>query len=137
MTASARNGCSRHPPPRVPSAEDAVPPEPPLPEAILEIYQDYNAGPADGVDREQPDFRADLYVNGHSNGYVNGREPETETVDTALDRASDALIAAGWEQVDEYYSKDFRHFYFKPPADQAWRPSRRLFNLNDPNQTAS
>lgn len=90
-----------------------------LPFAILEIFQDQNAGPVAG--------------SSDDNG-ANPVDDDYPSAYTALGRATAALTAAGWEQVDEYANKDFSHRYFRPPEDQAWKPSRRLYNLNDPNR---
>lgn len=120
----------------------AVPPETaldeqrPTPEAILEIYQGHNAGPAaDGTEGDNPaeDALFAPEVNGHSNGHGNGHYCEWET---ALEKAAAALVDEGWTLIDEHQNKDFQHLYFQPPADQAWRPGRELFKLNDPYAAA-
>ena len=129
---------------RPPEVRPGQKPPPPrkLPEVILEIFQAYNAGPAWDPDHPNPppDFppnphpEVDPHQNGHNghNGAAALSDPEPPEPDTALDRAAAALVEAGWEPVSDYYSKDFRHLYFRPPPDQAWKPSRRLFNSVDP-----
>ncbi len=104
----------------------------PLPDAVLEIYQSHDAGPADPA-AAYPDEPDDPTRNGHRNGQPYSPDATSEP---ALEKASAALIAAGWTLLDEYTNKDFQHYYFQPPPDQAWQPSRRLFILNDPHAIA-
>lgn len=120
---------------RAPSPQTDPAQPTPLPDAVLEIFQSHDAGPADptAADPDEPDDPDEPARNGHRNGQPYS---PAATSEPALEKASAALIAAGWTLLDEYTNKDFQHYYFQPPPDQAWRPSRRLFILNDPYATA-
>lgn len=105
-------------------------PQPPLPEAILEIYQSHDAGPA-----YQPVEAIDetvLPLEDITSPLAEDEEQEPE-FNTALAAAAAALTDAGWKHVDTDVNKDFYLLYFQPPESKAWKPSRRLFHLNDIN----
>lgn len=114
-----------------------TPPPPTMPVALLEIYQDPNAGPAPDPDRPEPDYLGpppeDQADDSNGNGaHMDPEDYQTPFSESALGKTCAALEAAGWKQVSEYSTKDFQHFYYQPPEGRQWKPTRRLYHLNDP-----
>lgn len=91
---------------------------PPTPLALLEVYQSHDAGAAN-----DPESQANFDPHDEYCGFNY----------TPLGKVRQALTAAGWKQVNESIDKNFNHLYYQPPEGKAWKPTRRLYNLNNPN----